>query len=145
MRLFDPAVQFVADWKTDHQDCAEMREMRPWTYQVDYHGLAATIHSMLFGKYIETTKGGLGASKHYKITSSLKRYWQQDIWNEFFEVLLNPQQHVEGEEGGKMPINKSLRHCRERMEDWLESNCDKGVGLKSMIRRMESLLGGKRK
>ncbi|KAL1842378.1 hypothetical protein VTJ49DRAFT_5443 [Mycothermus thermophilus] len=38
MRAFVPDVKFVADWKTTAQDCAEMREGRPWTWQIDYHG-----------------------------------------------------------------------------------------------------------
>ncbi|KAL8829829.1 MAG: hypothetical protein Q9191_001781, partial [Dirinaria sp. TL-2023a] len=53
LRAFRPDVRFIADWKTGKADCAEMREMRPWTYQVDYWGVAGVIHSLLFGKYIE--------------------------------------------------------------------------------------------
>lgn len=53
LRQFIPEVQFVADWKTGKSDCAEMREMRPWTWQVDYWGIAGVAHSLLFGKYIE--------------------------------------------------------------------------------------------
>lgn len=146
MRLFHPNVQFIADWKTDAQDCAEMREMRPWTYQIDYHGLAAIIHSMLFGKYIDTTaeRGGLGGgagARRYRITSTLKRYWQTEIWTELFDVLLNPGQYVGEESTGQMPVGKSLRRCRERMEMWLEGNCEKGVGLKAVVKRMEGVLG----
>ncbi|KAK3044100.1 hypothetical protein LTS18_002183, partial [Coniosporium uncinatum] len=54
MKAFRPDVQFIADWKTSEADCAEMRELRPWTYQVDYHGMASIVHTLLFGKYIET-------------------------------------------------------------------------------------------
>lgn len=53
LRQFRPEVQFIADWKTDKDDCAEMREMRPWTWQVDYWGLAGVAHNLLFGKFIE--------------------------------------------------------------------------------------------
>lgn len=53
MRHFRPEVQFIADWKTDKGDCAEMREMRPWTWQVDYWGAAGVAHNLLFGKFIE--------------------------------------------------------------------------------------------
>jgi checkpoint serine/threonine-protein kinase len=144
MKLFRPEVQFIADWETDHQDCAEMREMRPWTYQVDYHGLAAIIHSLLFGRYIETTasKSGLPGvqSKHYKITQPLKRYWQKEIWTEVFDVLLNPLQYVAKEQTGAMPINSSLRMIRERMEVYLENNCAAGIGLKGMLKKMEGAL-----
>ncbi|PWW75153.1 hypothetical protein C7212DRAFT_198905 [Tuber magnatum] len=148
MKLFQPTVQFIADWKTDNQDCAEMRELRPWTYQVDYFGLAAIIHSMLFGKYIETTadRGNIlgGGTKKYKITSSFKRYWQTEIWSSVFDVLLNPLQYIKDEENTCMPVSKSMRKCREEMETWLEANCEKGVGLKNLIRRMEGVIGKKR-
>lgn len=53
LHQFIPEVQFVADWKTGKLDCAEMREMRPWTWQVDYWGIAGVAHNLLFGKYIE--------------------------------------------------------------------------------------------
>ena len=50
IRAFRNDVSFIADWETDSQDCPEMRELRPWTYQIDYYGCAAVAHSMLFGK-----------------------------------------------------------------------------------------------
>jgi checkpoint serine/threonine-protein kinase len=141
MTLFRPDVQFIADWKTDQQDCAEMREMRPWTYQVDYHGVAAIIHSMLYGKYIQTVaeRSGLpgGGQKNYRLTAPFRRYWQKDIWSTLFDVLLNPLQHVAPEDGGALPITTAVRKCRQRMEGHVLANCDKGVGLKSMIRKLE--------
>ncbi|KAK3300955.1 protein kinase BUB1-like protein, partial [Chaetomium fimeti] len=96
-RAFTPDVRFVADWKTTAQDCAEMREGRPWTWQIDYHGLAGALHVLLFGKYIETVRcdaGGLATSgaggRRYRTRESLKRYWQTEIWAECFDLLLNP-------------------------------------------------------
>jgi checkpoint serine/threonine-protein kinase len=142
MKVFNPSVQFIADWPTSEADCAEMRELRPWTYQIDYHGLAGIIHNLLFGKYISTTAEkiatlGAGATKTYRIKESLKRYWQVDIWQECFDLLLNPLMHLAGEEGAKMPVLKGMKETREKMEVWLESSCEKGVGLKSLVRRME--------
>jgi checkpoint serine/threonine-protein kinase len=150
MKLFRPDVQFIADWKTSAQDCAEMRELRPWTYQIDYHGLAGIIHSMLFGKYIDTvadraTKLGAGATKIYKIKENLKRYWQQDIWSEVFDLLLNPLTHLEGEEGTRLPVLKGMKSVRERMEQWVEGSCEKGVGLQAGIRKLEYTLSQRRK
>ncbi|KAG8629494.1 hypothetical protein KVT40_003359 [Elsinoe batatas] len=52
MRNFRPDVKFVADWATTDADCVEMRELRGWTFQIDYHGLAGTAHTLLFGKYM---------------------------------------------------------------------------------------------
>jgi checkpoint serine/threonine-protein kinase len=150
MRGFVPEVEFIADWKTSAQDCAEMREGRPWTWQIDYHGLAGTIHTLLFGKYIETVRcdqGGLGKSgRRYRIRESLKRYWQTDLWSDCFELLLNPGAAAAGgEDGGKMPVLKSMRNVRERMETWLGANCERGVGLKSIMGRLEATFAKNRK
>ncbi|KAK3695354.1 Mad3/BUB1 homology region 1-domain-containing protein [Podospora appendiculata] len=150
MRAFVPDVQFIADWKTSAQDCAEMREGRPWTWQIDYHGLAGIVHCLLFGKYIETVRcdapGGLGVAggRRYRIRESLKRYWQTDIWGECFDVLLNPGGHVEHEEGARMPVLKAMGGVRERMERWLEGNCERGVGLRSLMGKVEAWSKGRR-
>jgi checkpoint serine/threonine-protein kinase len=150
MKAFRPDVQFIADWKTSPQDCAEMRELRPWTYQIDYHGLAGIIHSMLFGKYIDTVadKGsgiGAGAQKKWRIKEGLKRYWQTEIWGNMFDLLLNPAMHVEGEEGSRLPALRGMKAVREEMETWLEGNSEKGVGLQALIRKLEWAVKEKRK
>lgn len=150
MKVFRPDVQFIADWKTGPADCAEMRELRPWTYQIDYHGLAGIVHSMLFGKYIDTVadKGagiGAAAKKSWRIRESLKRYWQTEIWGAVFDLLLNPGMHVEGEEGSKMPVLNGMKSVRERMEVWLEGNSEKGTGLQAGIRKLEAAVGQRRK
>ncbi|OAL01261.1 hypothetical protein IQ06DRAFT_293361 [Phaeosphaeriaceae sp. SRC1lsM3a] len=142
MKAFKPDVQFIADWESNKHDCAEIRELRPWTYQIDYHGLAGIIHTMLFGKYIETVaeRGatlGAGATKTYKIKENLKRYWQMEIWQECFDLLLNPLMHLELEEGQKMPVQRGMKQLREKMEDWLEENCERGTGLRALVRRLE--------
>jgi checkpoint serine/threonine-protein kinase len=149
MRVFKPDVQFIADWKTSDADCSEMREMRPWTYQVDYYGLAGTVHSLLFGKYMETIaeKGaelGAGATKTYKIKEGLKRYWQTAIWSETFDVLLNPLAHAQVDQG-RLPVVNKMQQLRESMESYLQVSCEKGVGLKPLIRRLETNLKEKRK
>ncbi|KAL5424871.1 hypothetical protein PMIN06_012747 [Paraphaeosphaeria minitans] len=142
MKVFKPDVQFIADWPTTEADCAEMRELRPWTYQIDYHGLAGIIHNLLFGKYISTVAEraatlGAGATKTYRIKESLKRYWQTEIWQEALDLLLNPLMHLQVEEDRKLPVSRGMRGVREKMEAWLEANCEKGVGLKALVRRME--------
>ncbi|KAI1128906.1 Mad3/BUB1 homology region 1-domain-containing protein [Nemania abortiva] len=149
MRAFERDVQFIADWKTTKEDCAEVREGRPWTWQIDYHGLAGIVHCLLFGRYIETVRadqGGLGtaAGRRYKVRESLKRYWQTDIWADCFDVLLNPGSHVQDEPEARMPVNRALRGIRERMEAWLEANCEKGIGLRAMVNRVEGWAKSKR-
>ncbi|EEP76234.1 hypothetical protein UREG_01083 [Uncinocarpus reesii 1704] len=101
MHAFVPGVQFIADWKVAEHECSEMKECRPWTYQVDLYGLAGIFYIMLFGKYMEVmpvshTETGnpdrpaCGLQRHYKIKESLKRYWEREIWSELFDLCLNP-------------------------------------------------------
>lgn len=141
MKHFRPDVQFIADWKTDEQDCIEMREARPWTYQIDYHGLACIIHSLLFGKYIEiVSSAGLGVGKkRYSLKNSFKRYWKHELWVPLFDVLLNPASH------GQLPVTSSLKMCRERLEDYLEQHGSSGIGIKGIIRKVENDLAMARK
>ncbi|PKS06585.1 hypothetical protein jhhlp_007333 [Lomentospora prolificans] len=141
MRAFPPDVSFIADWKTTAQDCAEMREGRPWTWQIDYHGLAGIIHCLLFGRYIETVRadaGGLGTARKYKVRESLKRYWQVDLWNQCFDLLLNPASHAGVEDGGKMPLLKGMKRVRTDMEKWLVATCERGAGLKALVAKVEA-------
>lgn len=157
VRAFAPDAAFVADWATSAADCAEMRELRPWTYQVDYHGLAGVVHSLLFGKYMETlaeksggaTAGALpsqgGGTKTYRIRESLKRYWQTELWQEFFALMLNPLAHTATEEGGRLPVVRGMRAVREHMESWLEENAERGIGLKGMILRLEAAIRERRR
>ncbi|KAK9371150.1 Mad3/BUB1 homology region 1-domain-containing protein [Lipomyces kononenkoae] len=153
-------VQFIADWNTSAQDCAEIREVRPWTYQVDYHGLASIIHMMLFGKYIEITADsqyGHGRRKHYRITQSFKRYWQQDMWKELFELLLNSVAvSLEGTRDvcdentttpmKRFPITHMLRSSRKKMEEYLETNGERGgMSLRTSLQKLENLISTERK
>lgn len=156
MRAFQQDVQFVADWKTGKQDCVEMRELRPWTYQVDYYGIAGVIHSLLFGKYIEDAvvedrdgEGGIalgvGKKKKYKIREGLKRYWQVEIWGAVFELLLNPGSHLAS--GEQLPCTKGLTECRQRMETWLSGEGGRrgaNGGLKGQLRRFEERIKEKK-
>ncbi|POS85760.1 hypothetical protein EPUL_002183 [Erysiphe pulchra] len=149
MYVFNPQVQFIADWEISPEDCAEAREMRPWTYQIDYHGLAGIIHSMLFGKYIETVADnrsdvGPGAKKIWRLRENLKRYWQTDIWAEAFDLLLNASSRAKDEGDGNMPITHSLSACRKKMELWLEAKSDRGIGLLASLQKLESILSRKK-
>ena len=155
MRAFPSNVQFIADWPTQETDCAEMRELRPWTYQCDYHGLAGCIYSLLFGKYIETVVeksastaivgvgvGATGSNKRYRVKEGLKRYWQTEIWSECFDLLLNSAAKTDKEEGMRLPVLRGMKEVRERMERWLT---ERGGGLKGIIRKMESLMKERRR
>ena len=157
MSAFRPDVQFIADWKTGKQDCIEMRELRPWTYQIDYYGMAGVVHSLLCGKYIEDTavvetrdegtEDGLLSKKKkkFKIREGLKRYWQTELWGGLFDLLLNPVSHAAGEDNGLMPCRKGLADLRGRMESWLsDEGSRRNGGLKTNLLRLEARLKERR-
>lgn len=147
-RVFKPKAQFIADWPSYPTDCAEIRECRPWKWQIDYHGAAGIIHTLLFGKYIDTipvangggsSALGPGQKKEWRLKESFKRYWEKDIWTDLFATLLNPGSVVDGEE---MPIQNNLRRLRSRMEKYLVEEGEKGGrDLRASLRRMERLVG----
>lgn len=142
-RMFKSNAQFIADWPSCSQDCAEIREARPWKWQIDYHGAAGVIHSLLFGKYIDTVPTiasslGPGQKKDWKLKESFKRYWDKDIWGDLFTTLLNPGSVIDEEE---MPIQENLKRVRLRMERWLIEEGERGGrDLRASLRRMERLV-----
>ncbi|PNS14309.1 hypothetical protein CAC42_6822 [Sphaceloma murrayae] len=188
MSAFRPDVRFVADWPTTEADCVEMRELRPWTWQIDYHGLAGTAHTLLWGRYMaivpdktapaptpgssstkrsrfsddqdadlidldavegaaaqeqedgeqqrQSQERAISEIKRWRTRESLKRYWQTDIWGEFFALMLNSASEGSARAEvpqGKMPLVNGMRRVREMMERHLEG-C---VGLQDRIRRLE--------
>ncbi|KAK8154708.1 hypothetical protein IWX90DRAFT_490109 [Phyllosticta citrichinensis] len=186
VRAFRRDVGFVADWKVGDADCVEMREARPWVWQIDLWGAAGVVYSLLWGRYIETVldrsspaassllssqpnslldAGDLGIggggvagprdARRWKPRDGFKRYWQTDLWARCFDVLLNPSFHADngsgdnrGSDDGALPrgsVTPALAAVRERMEDWLEANCERGVGLKALLKRLEERVGGARR
>ncbi|KAL1966917.1 hypothetical protein VTN77DRAFT_3661 [Rasamsonia byssochlamydoides] len=172
MRAFQPGVQFIAEWEIGQHECNEVREMRPWTYQIDLYGVAVTIHTMLFGKYLESvpvcgdsrspngrslpngSSSSMGSGRRYRIRETLKRYWDREIWNDVFDLLLNPytdrwmQMEREGSSSNLTdnnntntmpPVLHSMRYVREKMEAWLVANAEK-KGLSLQIRKLEAHL-----
>ena len=169
---FKPDTCFYAEWATDKHDCPEQREARPWTYQADLWGVASIFSVLLFGKVLEetvTTEQSTSSSslssmpiiinssssssntnnnnnKRYKPREPLKRYWQTEIWNDAFDVLMNPAQHAtQSEKVGRgmggikgLPASK-LRSVRERMEQYLVENGER-KGLKQSIKKLEDKL-----
>ncbi|KAJ5662699.1 hypothetical protein N7462_011625 [Penicillium macrosclerotiorum] len=161
MTAFAPGVQFIADWETGTHECPEIREMRPWTHQIDLYGIAGVIHVLLFGKYIEsaavrTSSDGAGAGPTYRIRESLKRYWDRELWADVFDLLLNPgaQRWVALEAEGDaenvvpgapvLPVLRGMRQVRQSMEDWLVVNAEK-KGLALQLKKIEALLAERKK
>lgn len=85
LQQYPAGQQFNAALETKHFICIEMVENWPWIYQPDLYCLAGTIHSVLFGKYMDVQKDGLG----YDIKLKIPRYNNRTLWSRFFKELIN--------------------------------------------------------
>ncbi|KAK2492828.1 hypothetical protein MC885_000140 [Smutsia gigantea] len=85
MKLFPKGTTFTAKCETSGFQCPEMLSKKPWNYQIDYFGVAATVYCMLFGTYMKVkNEGGV-----WKPEGLFRRLPHLDMWNEFFHVMLN--------------------------------------------------------
>uniref|UniRef100_A0A2R8MQ62 BUB1 mitotic checkpoint serine/threonine kinase n=1 Tax=Callithrix jacchus TaxID=9483 RepID=A0A2R8MQ62_CALJA len=85
MKLFPKGTAFTAKCNTSGFQCVEMLSNKPWNYQSDYFGVAATVYCMLFGTYMKVkNEGGV-----WKPEGLFRRLPHLDMWNEFFHIMLN--------------------------------------------------------
>lgn len=107
MKLFPKGTVFTGKCETSGFQCPEMLSNKPWNYQVDYYGVAASIYCMLFGTYMKVkNEGGV-----WKPEGLFRRLPHLDMWEEFFHIMLNiPDCH-------NLP---SLDFLRQKMNKLLE-------------------------
>lgn len=140
LHAFRPDAQFIADWEIGEHECPEVREGRPWRYQLDLYGVAVTIHTMLFGKYLEAVPVNKAVSEEcrtYRLREPLKRYWDRELWSDVFDLLLNPMTPRWMNEDDPGSLHVSMRAVRERMEEWLVANAERR-GLALQIKKLEA-------
>ena len=92
----------------DDFECLEMREGRPWTYQLDSFAAAACAFFMLHSEYMELQS----TSDGWRPKAPLRRYWQVDTWTTFFAASLNVQP------GGPQP---DLMHLADTMSECIDA------------------------
>lgn len=85
LKQFPSGQRFNAALETKHFICIEMVENRHWIFQPDLYCLAGTVHSVLFGKYMEVCKSGT----EYDIQLKIPRYCNRPVWGRFFRELIN--------------------------------------------------------
>ncbi|XP_067841186.1 mitotic checkpoint serine/threonine-protein kinase BUB1 [Heptranchias perlo] len=84
MKLFPKNAVFVENCKTSGFQCIEMLSEKPWTFQTDYFGIAATVYCLLFGTYLKLKK----EQGVWKVNATFKRGHHANMWNHFFNTLL---------------------------------------------------------
>lgn len=97
-----------AGWRLDATDHLFLSQEKAWpSWKIDYWGVADTAHWLLYGTAMSTRMISNG---RYTITKQLKRYWQKDLWNRFFELLLNPPDKMQS----AMPIQELAKEFEKR-------------------------------
>ncbi|XP_018794567.1 PREDICTED: uncharacterized protein LOC108972441 [Bactrocera latifrons] len=86
MKLFKSGQTFNYVHNENAFKCVEMREGRPWTYQLDLYGLAGVIHVLLFGKFMDIAQRPNGIWMH---KTHVPRYINRTLWDSIFQSLLN--------------------------------------------------------
>lgn len=94
----------------DDMRCVAMRDGKPWSFDIDTYGILCTVHVLLHGSHMEIRKG---KDNNWRPISRLKRYWEQDLWTEIFNSLLNLDD-VSGAAIGSRA--RSLRALREKID-----------------------------
>ncbi|GBM60079.1 Mitotic checkpoint serine/threonine-protein kinase BUB1 beta [Araneus ventricosus] len=83
LKVFKSGVCF----KTVLKDgCIEMKEKKPWVFQIDWYGFCNCIHVLLFSEYMRVKKNSEG---RWTIEKNIKRYQDQSLWSSLFDELLN--------------------------------------------------------
>uniref|UniRef100_A0A8C6YL73 BUB1 mitotic checkpoint serine/threonine kinase n=1 Tax=Nothoprocta perdicaria TaxID=30464 RepID=A0A8C6YL73_NOTPE len=104
MKLFPEGTAFTGSCETSGFQCVEMLTQKPWNYQTDFFGIAATVYCMLFGTYMKV-KNENGV---WKPEGTFRRVANAQLWLEFFDSILNiPNCH-------SLP---SLGAWREKLKD----------------------------
>ncbi|KMZ58143.1 putative protein kinase [Zostera marina] len=133
LSLFSAGTEFEGDCRTSGFRCVQMQEKQPWTYQVDTYGLCVCVHMLLHGDYmiIEKKHASDGLSYYYP-KSPLKRYWNKDLWSNFFSTLLNTRSNDNDVQ--------VLQHLRISFEDFLCKNPKLIYKLKDLLTKQKASL-----
>ncbi|KAH8412874.1 hypothetical protein KR009_006438 [Drosophila setifemur] len=108
--------------QTDGFTCIEMQEGRSWSYETDLFCIAATVHVMLFGEYMQPQK----RSTSWEIRQKLPRYLKKHVWTKFFGELLNMQ-------ADKLPQLQEMRLIFEEEAYRMDSELQKQIRALSNI------------
>ncbi|CAN3504196.1 hypothetical protein DICA1_F19548 [Diutina catenulata] len=134
VKNYGESVEFVSKYKPTKQDCPAMNEGKPWSYDADYFGVAAILHTLLFGEFIKVTnRAGL-----WELEKPLKRWWQSELWTPLFRLLLNP--YSSGQP--KTPLRSEIDFQVRKLEAWYSQN---SKHLPSVLTSLEHDLNLKRR
>lgn len=113
MSLFPEGATFVRQVKTENFTCCEMLDGRPWSYHTDLFCIGASVHVMLFDKYLTVQK----IDNQWSLTQKFTRYWNVSLWSDFFSAILNQQDSVANTRYLQMMLEDNLHGTSEFQND----------------------------
>jgi len=102
------ATLFKGNVAAEDMECGTMREGNPWGVDLDYFGMCASSYMLLFGSHMNITQDK--STGRWRLQKSFRRYWQRDLWEMYFDTLLN----YNSTSGGKV-----LRDIRDSFEQYI--------------------------
>uniref|UniRef100_A0A6J0TSY8 Mitotic checkpoint serine/threonine-protein kinase BUB1 beta n=1 Tax=Pogona vitticeps TaxID=103695 RepID=A0A6J0TSY8_9SAUR len=121
-----PAVKSLKRFPVAHtQYGQQILDEKSLPYQVDLLGIADTVHLLLFEEHLQVHQ----AEYYWKINRDLSRSVDDDLWNHFFEKILN----ANGE-----PSVPLLRELRENLSSGFDSSFQERLG--DSLTKLEDIL-----
>ena len=92
----------------EDMECGTMRRGLPWGVELDLFGLCASSFILLFGSHMEVVQDKNNG--RWRLQKSFRRYWEKDLWQLFFDTLLNFDPHSK---------EKSLNNIRISFDEYI--------------------------
>ncbi|KRY23363.1 Mitotic checkpoint serine/threonine-protein kinase BUB1 [Trichinella patagoniensis] len=93
LNLLPEGYKFVHEQHVDHLLCCEMRDKKPWTFQIDCFGLLNSVHWLIFGCRLDAFK--FPTSDHWSANISTRCSWDAKMWSWLFDTFLNIGSDIE--------------------------------------------------
>lgn len=122
---------FIGPATTEDMMCVSMRQNLPWSFDLDTFGVCASAHVLLFGAHM---KIGRNKAKRWMPVQKFPRQFEQKLWMEIFDTLLNLDECF-GRAIGSLPI--SVKRLRMQIEEHLRQE---EARLQTALYRQASLL-----
>lgn len=107
--------------------CHEMRDGKPWKFQVDYQGAASIIHMLIYGSHMNTYYDQV--ANRWKICNSTLSGWDDKVWSNLFRKLINTGNQSEN----------LLKEIREQLRASLDAHTTQEM-LENALQRKQDLL-----
>jgi checkpoint serine/threonine-protein kinase len=129
-------VRLEGEASEEDMACVAMRKGLSWSFDADTFGICASAHVLLYGTHIDIDYNP--STKRWKPRKPLRRYWQKDLWNEFFDTLLNLDELSQTALGSRPG---SLRDLRKKFEAHVRGRSSE---LESLLRHQDRVLPSSR-